>query len=265
MLDQGGLAGGVTSGAFGWLNTSNGPTPAAQLARHDGLALWRQRPFCDHVTWCGAVREAQVAGAHLFEGQTGLSVAGPFWISDQDGMVDPSRVVQALLDAPGITVCTDVAVTKVAAHWAETDAGRVMAQAVVVAAGLGSLTLLPDLPLWPGPAVLAEFGPCPPLLRHIVQGWGVELRQRSDGNLVGVFGLDMSPRKVQSLAQSALGCDLPLPVLTRWLRPMTKEGMPIAARQPSGVYAAVGHPGVILAPLIGHQVAAAIGPPSVHS
>lgn len=261
VLDQGAPARGVTAGAFGWLNSANGGDSAARAARAKGLILWHQPPFDKHVTWGGALRDVALAGARRFTGPTGLSVSGPVWETPEDGTADPVAVALALLGAPGITLRENIAVTRVGARRVWTDQGEIPAQAVVVAAGLGSLALLPDLALWPGPVQLADFGVCPPLLDRIVQGWGAELRQRRDGHLIGVAGADAHPDEVRQRASAVLGRPLPRPVLTRWDRPMTRDAAPIAGRQPSGVFAAVGHPGVIMAPLIGQRIATAIGPP----
>lgn len=261
VLERGAPASGVTAGAFGWLNSANGGDETARAARAEALALWHQPPFDEHVTWCGALRDVALAGAQRFAGEAGVSVSGPVWETPEDGTADPVAVALALLDAPGITLRSGVAVTKVAAQQVWAGDKVIPAQAVVVAAGLGSLTLLPELAIWPGPVALVDFGVCPPMLERIVQGWGVELRQRCDGTLIGVAGVDADAREVQAKAQALLARALPRPLLRRWDRPMSQDAAPVVGRQPSGVFAAVGHPGVIMAPLIGRRIADAVGAP----
>ena len=266
LLDQQSAAKGVTSGAFGWLNSSNGPTSGARSARAKALEVWHQPPYWDHVKWCGALRDSAVDGARPYTdtdslNPVSLNISDPVWQSDEDGMVDPVRVVAALLTHQNIALRTDVTVSAVHADRVQTDQGQLTADFVVVAAGLGSLALLPDFALWPGPATLAEFGFCPPVLGQIIQGWGVELRQRVDGTLVGVFAGAISADEIQAATERVLGVAVPTPVLRQWDRPMTKDAVPICGQQANGVYAAVGHPGVIMAPWIGQMIAAQIGPP----
>ncbi|MEM7319649.1 MAG: FAD-dependent oxidoreductase [Pseudomonadota bacterium] len=252
---------GVTSGAIGWLNSANGPDPAARKRRAEALTHWKREPFCDFVAWCGALRDQPVPGSKRCEPPSGLDLAGPVWTSPQDGMIDPVVVTRSLLERPEIEI-RQTLVTTVGAHWAQTER-RLTAHAVVVAAGLGSLDLLPELPIRSGPVLSLSFGKQSACLTQIVHGWGVELYQRSTAELVGVAELGSDPLRIRRAAEKVLGTSLPTPRVQRWDRPMTEDAMPVLCCRPEGVFVAVGHPGLILAPMIGQKMARLIARRSI--
>ncbi|KVX63763.1 NAD(P)/FAD-dependent oxidoreductase [Burkholderia cepacia] len=139
------------------------------------------------------------------------------------------------------------------------------ASAVAIAAGLGM-----SLPVREEPAVLMRFAAEPGLISHLLYGQDLEVRVGPSGSLLsaadppeeGDDGLAALAARTASDI-SALFADPPTltPLSAKSaLRPMTNDGAPINGFLPdvAGVYAVVGHPGVILAPQLGRLAANAI-------
>lgn len=154
------------------------------------------------------------------------------------------------------------------------DAGVIPADAVVLANAAGAQALAGplglDLGLRGEPAVLLRLGAEPGLVRHLLCGASVELRPGLPSGLVvaadepaaGAAGLDalaaaaldsvaalFAPRPALSLLAAASAA-----------RPMTADGRPLSGALSGieGLYAAVGHPGAVLAPLLGRLAAEAV-------
>jgi len=160
----------------------------------------------------------------------------------------------------------------------ETVAGRatgihiagemIAADTVVLSAGAGVGRLAADLGIEIGlqssPALLLRYGCSAPVVGHILKTPRVEVRQAPDHALL--VAKSWSPdadadrsRKIGEAMLSVLQEEFDLPDGVTLLaaevgvRPMLADGMPRLGYLPgvSGVYLAVGHPGVILAPLLG--------------
>lgn len=260
MFDPKGAAGGVSGASFGWLDSANGPDEAARAARLQALAAWRVPPFGSLVTWCGALRDRGGAGAQEVEVPAGLSLSGPVWFHPEDGVIDVAAAVHALLDHSAITLRRE-AVRRVAPRQIWVDDGAVTVASIVVAAGLGSLKFYPDLPIGPGPVAFVDYGHIAPSFDQVICGWGCELRQRQDGRVIGTAAADASPGALRAAAEAVLKRSLPVPTVTVADRPMTKDARPVVSEVAPGVIAAIGHPGVILAPQMAARVAALIGAP----
>jgi glycine/D-amino acid oxidase-like deaminating enzyme len=142
------------------------------------------------------------------------------------------------------------------------------AEAVQVAAGVGL-----EVPTVSSPAMLAQTRPLPPLTDKVVYlpggpGPPVHLRQRADGSvLVGERTqetpvADPGARHARVLLAQAARCFPALagvPVERWWLawRAMPADGLPIVGPLPwlEGLYLAVSHSGVTLAPVLGRLIA----------
>lgn len=128
-----------------------------------------------------------------------------------------------------------------------------------LAAGLGA-----DLGLSTSPALLMRYRCSIPLVRHIIRSPKVEIRQDGCRNLLvaksyrgegGSADLkDVTESVLDSLREGfVLPADVSLMDLQVGRRPIFADGLPRFGLLPgvNGVYVAVGHPGVILAPLLG--------------
>jgi glycine/D-amino acid oxidase-like deaminating enzyme len=197
-----------------------------------------------------------------------------------DGAVDPVAVTEALLAAArsagaevrlGVTVMrlvlTDGVLTGV-----DTPTGVIRSSRVVLAAGVGTSLLCAPLgvqvPAASSPALLLRFSAPPGLIRTLVTH-PQEARQDADGTVLVAW--DYSGETTQSelrrTAQNSArrlaatfvgGEDARLIDVRVGQRPMPADGLPIIGplSRPSGIYLAVMHSGVTLAPSVGRLVAA---------
>lgn len=138
---------------------------------------------------------------------------------------------------------------------------------VIVLASAGTLLpsakdLQPELPVKYEPAVLLRFKTDKQLLKHLICNADLELRPDIDGNLVvaadyperGEDGLaDLGTKTGQLIADLFSNSRISLHSTAAASRPMTKNGLPFQQFLPGveGVYAVVGHPGIMLAPRLG--------------
>jgi glycine/D-amino acid oxidase-like deaminating enzyme len=149
-----------------------------------------------------------------------------------------------------------------------TDDGVIHADEIVVAAGAGTAPLLDSigigLKLTAPPGLLSHSKPAPELLRGLVMSPGLHVRQTRDGRLVAgtdFAGADPMNRadelarelhgKVQDLIAGAE--TVALDFHTVGYRPTPADGFPAIGRprHRDGLYVAVTHSGVTLAPAIG--------------
>lgn len=146
------------------------------------------------------------------------------------------------------------------------------ADQVVVAAGAQSPEILgevmPEHGISMSPAALTSLRADGCRLRHIVDGGGLEIRSRRNGELIVASSVEEGPedRVKSDLAQDVLSkvCRLfPAIVNPRVTgveigqRPFLAKERPLvsAARDVEGLFLAAGHPGVILAPEIARRIA----------
>ena len=153
----------------------------------------------------------------------------------------------------------------------ETDIGVIEAARVVVAAGVGAEAILKsadvDLPMANRPGVMLTSRPIPKALNHVVWGDRIHMKQQEDGRLVigEIFSEgrdDLDHRKIaeQILADARRHLpevDFEIERTTVGLRPIPKDGMPVvgAISDVGGLYVAVMHSGVTLAPIVGRMAA----------
>ncbi|WP_137131282.1 FAD-dependent oxidoreductase [Rhizobium sp. FY34] len=142
------------------------------------------------------------------------------------------------------------------------------ADAVVIAGGQGTAELVhafvPDLGLSTSPTILFNFAAERQAIGRIVCCPNIEVRQIADGTVLAAKGyIDDRPENVPDVFGERLKTSIEMyfpklgPLKLRSAnvgrRPMLKSGMPyigpVAALD--GLHIAVGHPGVILAPLAG--------------
>ena len=153
--------------------------------------------------------------------------------------------------------------------------GEIAADIVVMAAGVGSADLVRgvglDLPLRASPATLVRMRTAGRLVRGIVCSPGFEIRQAGDTLMLSAAGyIDETPengpmaigRRVMEAVRSGVrgAQDIALIDAVPGWRPMPRDGAPLVGFMPGigGLYLAVMHAGIILAPVIGRLAAAEI-------
>ena len=145
-------------------------------------------------------------------------------------------------------------------------AGRTLpADRVIVAAGSASVRivgdLMPDHGVTTSPAALVTLRVDSGRLGHILDGGGLEIRSRRDGELIVASGVDggrdagaraeMGRNVLARVRRMFPGLSNPRVERVEIAdRPFLAEGRPLlsSARDVEGLYLAVAHPGVILAP-----------------
>jgi len=196
--------------------------------------------------------------------------------SPDDLALDPTHVTQTFLNAAidyGARVHFDQKIVAL-----ETSGGRitgvrtaeqaVSADVVVLATGTMVDTLMSPLGLAIGvessPAVLLQFSCDRPFLSRILCGPDMELRQRPDHSLLSAAGYrggseENGPAAIGHRVLEVMRRKLALPhgvELQRAVvgyRPIFADGFPRLGFLPGadGIFVAVAHPGIILAPLLG--------------
>lgn len=200
--------------------------------------------------------------------------------SPGEGVADPARIAGALLFAAmarGAVLRTNTRVLgptfeggRVAG--VEIPEGIVEADATVLATGAGTAALLAaqgvTLPMDTAPGLLVATAPVPPLTRRVLAAPGLHLWQKEDGTLLlgeDYGGTDPAgdagavvARVMDRLRALVAGMEDAAPVATAAAhRPMPADGRPALGRVPGldGLWLAVAHSGVTLAPVIGVALA----------
>ena len=197
-----------------------------------------------------------------------------------DGAVDPLAVTEALAQGArdhGARVLLGVRVTSVHTEASrvvavETSAGELPADIVVAASGAEVPALCAPLgvhvPVVPSPAALLDFEAPQGLVRTLVASPQAEVRESGDGRLLATASWNADgPRDQQeqtarrtetAISATFRGADSLQPRSVRvGVRPMPADEAPIIGPVPSvpGLYLAVMHSGVTLAPMVGHLIA----------
>ncbi|MDJ0942982.1 MAG: FAD-dependent oxidoreductase [Kiloniellales bacterium] len=153
-----------------------------------------------------------------------------------------------------------------------TAAGNLEADQVVLAAGVASAGLAArlgfDLPLRSSPGLLVHSRPMPPLLGRVVESPGLHMKQDPDGRLVAgeSFGGGPAPndpeaegqRLIDRIKAALTGSErLEMEHVSVGLRPIPADGLPAIGPLPGieGLYLAVMHSGITLAPAVGRFTA----------
>lgn len=200
-----------------------------------------------------------------------------------EGAVEPVQAATVLLDAAGgfgARIMPGRAAVALRSRGGrvtgvQTADEVITADEVVVAAGVGTTALLAsigvDLALDAPSGLLVVSKPTPPLLRGLVMAPELHIRQRKDGCLIA--GADFGGTDPGADPERAAGCtfeamqgllrrgtSIEFDHFTVGRRPTPKDGYPVVGRPPTiaGLYVAVMHSGVTLAPAVGCFAAAEI-------
>lgn len=194
---------------------------------------------------------------------------------DDEGRVEPAEATQLLLAAAaerGASINRTARVARLRVDsgrvtGVDTGDGAITADEVIVAAGIGSPQLLAsagiDFPLDSPPGLLAHTAPLPPVLDRLIVSPHLELRQTAAGRLLAAF--DFAGNIPAGLAEPGVAIiervnamlrlaePVTLSHTTMGRRPTPKDGFPAIGRVGGlrGLYLAVMHSGVTLAPAVG--------------
>ncbi|HWK43933.1 MAG TPA: FAD-binding oxidoreductase [Stellaceae bacterium] len=194
----------------------------------------------------------------------------------EEGMVDPlpaARTMLAAAEAAGAKILHNTEVKRLIAEGGRvsgmmTDAGVISADEVVVAAGAKTAQLLDTigvtLKMDSRPGLLVSSKPTGPLVRGLVLSMGCHIRQTAAGRLLAgsdYGGADPADQagekarllhaKMQAMVRGAEAIELDFH--TVGYRPIPADGFPAVGRPGGkpGLYVAVMHSGMTLAPAMG--------------
>ena len=285
LVDAGQPGGGVTADSFAWIAASVRTGPAAGLrvaATDEYRRLEAELPGLP-VTWSGSLswRSADSApqampGQEIVDAATVVRLEPnlrqpPDWAvwTPGEGAVDPVGVTERLIAGArdhGAQVRPDVPVTAVSRDAAgrvvgvDTSAGPLSAATVVLAAGVATAALAAPLgirvPVDPSPATLFQFRAPAGLVRTVVNTEDFDLRQVATDRIIAAAD---SPEQTLAAIRSTFRGAASVEMLSARVgaRPMPADGEPIigpVAGVP-GLYLAVMHAAVTLAPAVGRLAA----------
>jgi glycine/D-amino acid oxidase-like deaminating enzyme len=287
LVDAGRPGGGATADSFAWIVGASGVrnSPAAALratAVEEHRRLEAELPGLP-VTWSGslswgAADDAPEAGP----GQAIVDAASvarlepalrrpPEWAlwAPDDGAIDPVGVTERLVAgarAHGARVRPDTPVTAVRRDAAgcvvgvETAAGPLPGATVVLAAGAATAALGAPLgirvPVDPSPAPLFRLRAPADVVRTVIKNRDFDLRQVAPDRLLAAA--DSPERTLAAIRGTFRGAANVELLSTRvGARPMPADGEPIVGpvAEVPGLYLAVMHSAVTLAPAVGRLVA----------
>ncbi|MDP2376381.1 FAD-binding oxidoreductase [Reyranella sp.] len=196
-----------------------------------------------------------------------------------EGAVEPLDAVQALLTAAQGLGATVIANNPVRAlnlrggrvRGVRMDIGDLDADEVILAAGAGTAALAATagliLPITAPPALLVATKPEARLLNGLVMAPELQMRQTAAGRLLATAGLDVTAscedgslaaaavfEAMKRMLRSGVSLDMDFHAVGR--RPIPKDGLPVIGRADgiAGLYIAVMHSGITLAPAVGRFV-----------
>lgn len=229
----------------------------------------------EHLSWGYGIRRVDRAEAARIEPQLRHPPDFALHVAEE-GSVEPLAAALAFLAAArsrGVKIVANRPARSLACRngrvvGIETEAGTVEADEVVVAAGAGTAKLAADagftLPLDTPPGLIIASKSHPKLLNGLVMSPGLHVRQTHEGRLLagadfggGDPGADAAATSLDlfEVMRGMLkdGGALEYAYHTVGYRPMPGNGFPAIGRAPSieGLYLAVLHSGITLAPVVG--------------
>ncbi|WP_184812991.1 NAD(P)/FAD-dependent oxidoreductase [Actinophytocola algeriensis] len=286
LVDAGRPGAGVTADSFAWVAASGMRTgPAAGLratATKEYLRVEAELPGLP-VIWSGSLSWRAEGGVpEAGPGQEIVDTAAvmtlepnlrqpPEWAiwAPGDGAVNPVGVTERLVAgarAHGARVHLDTAVTAVRRDAAgqvagiETAVGPISGTTVVLAAGVATAALGASLgvrvPVEPSSCPLFRLHAPAGLVRTVVNTQDFDLRQVAAGQLIAAA--DSPERTLAAVRSTFCGAEsVELLNTRRGARPMPADGEPIVGpvAEVPGLYLAVMHAAVTLAPAVGRLIA----------
>ncbi|SDQ61536.1 Glycine/D-amino acid oxidase [Pseudomonas sp. UC 17F4] len=294
VIDKGQPGLGVTSRAFGWINTT-APQPG-EFAALRNLAIGEYHRLQDElgaapINWSGALSfsaaPSPAAGVEPIDPARVRKLEPQFkaplqqaLFAPQEGSIDPLAMTRLLLEraqANGARVLSDTQVLAIECRDGAVAAlvsaeGRISCERLVVAAGTACKALLQplgiSLPLHPSPSILIRLRAQRRLVHTLIASSELEIRQPTPELILaaedyldadGEDGPQGIAQRARNTIRNSLhgGQGLELISTEVGLRPMPDDRIPIIGALPtvSGLYLAVMHSGVTLAAVVGRLVA----------
>ncbi|MER9246635.1 FAD-binding oxidoreductase [Mesorhizobium sp. M0590] len=229
----------------------------------------------EHSAWGCGIERVDRAGAARIEPNLAELPDFALYVAEE-GVAEPVAATQALLadaERRGARIVAETTVTALVQAngriaGVDTSGGRIAADEVVIAAGAGSPALAAtagiELPIETPPGLIVHSRPYEKLLNGLVIGDRLHMRQTAEGRIIAGSdfggadpGMDAAAtaRDLFAAMKAMLrGADeLELDFHTIGYRPTPVDGFPIIGRAEgtSGVYVAVMHSGITLAPAVG--------------
>lgn len=298
-------AAGASGRSFGWINASFFLNEDHFRLRAEGLRAWRRlaaavpgaAPDWTGALWfedAGPGLEAthrsltrlgypvrRLAGAAVSAAEPGLRAPpAQALLFPDEGAVDAAEASRALLAASGARVLAGTparglieAGGRIAG--VRTPMGPMMADHVVIAAGIGSPALLAplglSLPMLTRPGLILRTAPVGFDLFHILIAPDLELRQLPDRRLIAPCAAghqgdaadrlpdeDEAREAALTRLRALLGGGIEPAQVMLGHRPVPGDGLPVIGPALPGLSVAVMHSGVTLAALAGETLAAGI-------
>ncbi len=285
LVDAGQPGAGVTANSFAWIGSAGvrtGPSAGLRMTATDEYRRLEAELPGLPVTWSGSLSWAADTTPEAGPGQEVVDAAiaatlepglrqPPDWAvwAPGDGAADPVGVTERLVAGArdhGARVHPDTPVTAVRRDTAgrvagvETTAGPLDSATVVLAAGVATAELAAPLgihvPVAPSPATLFRLSAPPGLVRTVVHNRDFDLRQAATDRLH--VAADSPERTLAAIRSTFHGAeDVELLSARVGQRPMPADGEPIIGPVPEvpGLYLAVMHAAVTLAPAVGRLAA----------
>jgi glycine/D-amino acid oxidase-like deaminating enzyme len=232
-----------------------------------------------HAAWGYGVRRVSRAEAAAIEPHL-VSPPEMAIHAAEEGVVEPLAATQALLAAAGRLGATVIGHRNVRAviraggrvTGVETDHGEMQADEVIVAGGTGSAGLLATagvtLPMQKAPGLVVATAPHPRVLNGLLITPIMELRQTEEGRLLAIGDIDETEAEGDGAEPAMALLDAMRSMIDTGdalsagfhavaFRSIPQDGFPAVGRAGGlpGLYAAVTHSGVTLAPAIGRFAA----------
>lgn len=250
----------IRRGSLVWLDTPDETEALVRMHRTEGAAV----ELVDAATiaqWEPHLRERPVCAAY----------------SPEDLALSPTVLTNAFAraaEAAGATLTFGETIMAVEtddrrATGVRTTDGSVSADVVVLAAGVGTGGLASslgfDIGVVRSPAILARYSASAPFVHRILRGPGLEVRQGPDHSLFVAAGCrdDMDENVIALRALDRINKRFDVPGDIRLIDAVVGQRPAFANNLPrlgflagiEGAYVATGHPGIILAPLMGRLAA----------
>jgi glycine/D-amino acid oxidase-like deaminating enzyme len=287
VIDAAQPAQGATAATFGWINASYALSPAhfalrraaidahRRLAHDLGLDLW-DWPGC---LWFDEIDKAEAQLAPLgyplhrlspaeVRAREPLMPARPALLLPEEGAVEAAALTRAALAASGARLYLGLKVSALGPGRAETPAGPILADHIILANGTGAAELA-GLPMLRRPGLMLVSRPLPRLIQHILALPGQDLRQDRQGRLLAPLAAHHQAEDAEKITalpiaeaeatlSALLRCEVRAESVTLAERPVPEDGLPAVGALAPGLWIAVMHSGVTLAPIVAEGLAAEI-------
>lgn len=289
VVDALGAGGRASADSFGWINANFAENDDYYRFRRQAIDRYRslsQELDLPSLRWRGALwweeegeafdAEVAVMRARGYEidvvDRDGFEALEPHFalpperavLGHVEGAANGDQVARQLLAASGAQLIANCKVLSVGQGCVETTHGQVSGDVVLVAAGAATGRLT-GLPMNQKSGVILHTTPGPRVIEHIIMSPGLYLRQDLSGRIImgshftgaGLEGYpieELGPMMLERLQARLPDVDVGVETVRFGTRPVPIDGLPMIGWR-DGIYVAVMHSGITLAPLVGQLVA----------